>query len=245
MIKKPGWQEQAVFFMALMLSSLMLLLPALYNHYPLVNPDTATYLASGFKPETPFDRPITYGLLIWLFTLNGLSLWLMVLAQAVIISLLIFRIVKNIGNGKQALLKGLLVILFLATCSSLPWVVSQVQPDVFTSIGFLCIVLLLIGKETKRTGIALYVLFFVSVAVHLSHPVLFCVTLLMLLSAKKLFAAKTSYRLLNRKILILIFLSLSSLAIMGAALSKSKHVFFVGSLLEKGVLKKYLDENIQ
>ena len=42
------------YYLALTLSAIALLIPAIYDHYPLMNPDTATYLASGFKPETPF-----------------------------------------------------------------------------------------------------------------------------------------------------------------------------------------------
>ena len=124
------------FYPALILSSVFLLIPAFYNHYPLVNPDTGTYLASGFKPETPFDRPITYGLLIRLFSLNGLSLWLLVFIQASIVSWLLFRIFKNLANATPYILKGLLTVFILSVCSSLSWIVSQVQPDVLRQSHF-------------------------------------------------------------------------------------------------------------
>ena len=232
-----------LFYPALIICALFLLIPAFYNHYPLVNPDTATYLASGFKPETPFDRPITYGLLIRLFSLNGLSLWLVVFAQAYLVSWLLFKIIRNIGGNRSYIFRAMAIVLFLSVFSGLSWVVSQVQPDVFTTIALLCVFLLLINKEGSATEILLYVLFFLSVAVHLSHPLLFSVLLALLFISKKVIFRKERYRQVSKKILILFLLAISAIAIMGAAISKSKHVFFVGSLLEKGVLKKYLDDN--
>lgn len=242
-MQKEWAQHKWLFYPALFIGTLCLLIPALYNHYPLVNPDTATYLASGFKPETPVDRPITYGLLIRLSSLNGLSLWFVVFMQAFIVSWLVFKITKAVSGGRLYVLKGMVVVIFLSLCSSLSWIVSQVQPDVFTSVAYMCIILLLLNKENRKTNILLYVLFFVSVAVHLSHPVLFIVTLVCLFWFKRLFIDKNNYRFVNTRIVILMVLSLVSIAIMGAALSKSRHVFFTGSLLEKGILKKYLDNN--
>jgi hypothetical protein len=54
---------------------------------------------------------------------------------------------------------------------------------------------------------------------------------------------KENKGLLRRKTCLMILLSGLSIVVMGSAYAKSKHVFFMGSLLEKGVLKKYLDDN--
>ena len=238
----PKASNNRLVYPALIISTLFLLIPAFYNHYPLVNPDTATYLASGFKPETPFDRPITYGLLTRLFSLNGLSLWLVVFMEAFIATSLIFKIVQQVVRVRYYL-AGMCVVLFLSVCTSLSWVVSQVQPDVFTPIAFLCVVLILLGKEKGKVEVLLYLLFFLSVAVHLSHPMLFVAVMVCLFLLKPFFTTRASYRQVNKRIFILLALSLASIVIMGSALSKSRHVFFTGSLLEKGVLKKYLDDN--
>jgi hypothetical protein len=232
------YRKNIFVFLSVIIGAFCLLIPAFYNGYPLVNPDTATYLASGFKPETPMDRPITYGILIRLLSLNGLSLWLVAFAQAVIVSVLIFKILKSIWGDRSFWGSSLAGLLFLSVCSSLSWLASQVQPDVFTSIAFLCIVVILLDKKPKAFY---YVLFFIAVAVHLSHPVLMVGTLLLLLIFQKVYLAE-GQRVTGR-IALMIGLSLASILLMGSALSKSKHVFFMGSLLEKGVLKKYLDDN--
>jgi len=236
-------RDNVRFYVALMVSTFFLLIPALYNHYPIMDPDTATHIASGFKLETPMDRPITYGLLIWLFSINGCSLWPVVFMQAYMMAWLLLKIIKALAGNAPYLIKSLAIIFFLSIGSGLSWTVCQLQPDFFTSAGFLCIILLLLDKEHKKTTILLYALFFVAVAAHMSHPLLFCMALISLLVFKRIFTGKEQYREVNRKIITLILLAAVSISIMGPALSKSKHIFFTGSLLEKGVLKKYLDDN--
>ncbi len=226
----------------MIVSSLCLLIPAFWNHYPLLNPDTATYIESGFIPEMPSDRPIAYGLLIRLFTLNGLSLWLLVFAQAYIVSWLIFKVVKNLSGSTPYVIPSLVIIFLLSIGTSLSWVVSQAQPDVFTSIALLCIVVLLMGKENKWTNLILYIMFFFAVAVHLSHPALMIALLFSLFALSRVYIGSTNSKPAP-KLLTLCVLSVIALLTMVTPLSKSKHIFFMGSLLEKGVLKKYLDDN--
>ncbi len=230
------------YYVALALSAIALLIPAIYNHYPLVNPDSATYLASGFKPETPFDRPITYGLLIRLFSLNGISLWLVIFMQAWIVSWLIFKIIKSFCPANDFILKSLFTVCFLAVCSSLSWLVSQVQPDVYTAIAVLCMILIMLNKESGIDRVLQYLLFFLSVAVHMSHPLLFIVLSIVAIILARQFTEKKNISKLRKRAGMLIFLSALSIVFMGSAFSKSKHVFFMGSLLEKGILKTYLDD---
>jgi hypothetical protein len=46
----------------------------------------------------------------------------------------------------------------------------------------------------------------------------------------------------NRKFATLLVLSVSAIVFMGPALSKSKHVFMMATMVDKGVLKHYLDD---
>ena len=145
-------------YIAAIVGALCLLIPAFYNGYPLVNPDTGTYVSSGFLPDMPSDRPITYGVFVRLTTLNGISLWLTVFVQAYIMTWLIFRIIKIAAGERFLVFKGLLTVFILSVCTGLSWIVSQVQPDVFTSVAFLTVILLLIEKRNRRSDIVLKVL---------------------------------------------------------------------------------------
>ena len=51
-------------FPAIALLGLLLLLPAIHNGFPLIFPDSGTYLAIGSGPEYALDRSSFYGFLL-------------------------------------------------------------------------------------------------------------------------------------------------------------------------------------
>jgi hypothetical protein len=54
---------------------------------------------------------------------------------------------------------------------------------------------------------------------------------------------KSEFKKVNLKIATLLVLTIATVLTMGAAVSKSKHVFFMGAMVEHGIAKKFLDEN--
>ena len=82
-------------------ATLALLIAALWNGYPLVYSDTSAYLASGFLLETPIDRPITYGLFMRVCSLNGFSLGLVVLAQAMLLAHAMGLALRGVGIDRS------------------------------------------------------------------------------------------------------------------------------------------------
>lgn len=225
------------------LGALCLLLDAYYNGFPIVYSDTSTYIASGFELETPFDRPITYGLFLRLFSLNGVSLWFVLFFQGLILSYLIFLLVRIVTGEKSFLRFGLLTIIFLSLFTGVSWTVSQLMPDIFTSISLLCVTLILVGSFNSKTLILLYSLFFISVAMHISHILLFVLLLTTLFCIRKYFLPKSDYPKRNLQIMTLLLLTITSSVTMGSAISKSKHVFFIGAMVEHGIVKSYLNDN--
>src|SRR5688572_24330600 len=161
----------------ILLGALFLMSAAFYNGFPIVYSDTSTYLASGFEIETPVDRPITYGLFIRAASLNGFSLWLVIFFQTLILSYLIFQVCKLIFGEKRFLSFGLITLLLLSVLTGVSWTTSQVMPDIFTPVALLCMLLVLFGKHKKFASILLYSVFFLSVAMHMSHLILFSLLL--------------------------------------------------------------------
>jgi hypothetical protein len=227
----------------ILIGALFLIIDAFYNGFPIVYSDTSTYIASGLELQTPFDRPITYGLFLRLFSLNGLSLWFVIFFQGLILSYLIFLLVRQVIGEKLFLPFGLLTIIFLSFFTGLSWTVSQLMPDIFTSIALLCLILILLGAVKRRTLFFLYSLFFISVAMHMSHILLFSLILVSAFVLRNFILQKQNYPKATLRIMILFLLTIASIVTMGSALSKSKHVFFMGTMVDKGILKKYLDEN--
>ncbi|MEO6833818.1 MAG: hypothetical protein ABI169_16545, partial [Chitinophagaceae bacterium] len=219
----------------------ILLWPAIFNGFPILNNDDATYLASGFIPDTPMDRPITYGLLLRIGTLNGVSLWLAIALQAIMMSWIIRAVLKRIAGFSDK--QTLVIIVLLAAFSPLAYVCSLLMPDIFTAVAVLCIALILVGNLTRGTKIGVYVLYTLAVAVHMSHVLMFSLLLLLLLVLKKWLLDDELRRGAFKRMVIMLLLTISTILIMGSALSKSKHVFFVGAMAKRGVLQAYLAEH--
>lgn len=222
--------------------ALLLLMPALYNGYPLVNSDDGTYLNSGFKVETPGDRPITYGLFLRVFSIDGYSMWMAVFFQALVLSWLLMKTIQRTTGGEHWLRDSLITFIVL-TLTSLSWTVSQIIPDVWTGTALLAFALILAGKESKRITIFLYVIYFCAVATHMSHLMIFTLLILLVFFTKRFFFAAEQKKWLNKNLLILLLTTWGTFITMSSAYSKSKHVFMMASMVEKGILKKYLDEH--
>lgn len=220
----------------------LLIWPALYNGYPILYSDSGAYVASGMLLDIPIDRPITYGLFIRITSIGGFTLWTTIASQAAIVVALIQMLLNAVAPSTRS--RSILVIGSLALLTSLPWVVSQVMADIFTPILVLCTVLLLFvqteGKFKVRT-VLLYALFFLSVAVHLSHPTFVLALLSVLFLFRIGIQAWTSTSIPQRPIWIMLGLGLATFPIMSSAISKCGNVMFAGAMVQHGVAQAYLE----
>src|SRR3972149_5980708 len=216
---------------------------AFYNGYPIVYSDTSTYIASGFTLQPPVDRPITYGLFIWLTSLNGSSLWIVVFVQSLIISYLILLTIKDFIQLKNPYRYFIFVIGFLSTLTVIPYVSGQIITDIFPSIGILCILHLTLNTKLKNLNkILLFSIFFIANAMHMSHLMINFLFLISILLVKRFFFRDTII-LKNRNIWLLFGFTIMGILMMGSSLAKSKHVFFMGRMAENGILIQLLNEN--
>jgi hypothetical protein len=222
--------------------SSFLLIPALINGYPIVNSDTGTYLFSGFLCETPADRPITYGLLIRALSGNGATLWTVVIVQACVVAALITMIIRHYFVGRQYYIISLLMVLLLATTTSLSWIVCELIADVYTTIGFLATICLFICKTNKIQKILLYALLFVTICTHMSHAAIFIVLIIALFIFRKQLFRQENIKEAIQKVSIIAGICILSLVALSPTAAKSKHDFLMASFLQKGILKKYLDD---
>ena len=106
----------------------LLVWPALYNGLPILYSDTATYVASGMKLETPMDRPISYGIFIWITSLGGTTLWTTILCQAALVLAVLRRLfVLMDPRFRTRPILFAACIAGLSIFTSLPWVVAQIM----------------------------------------------------------------------------------------------------------------------
>lgn len=235
------FRSKSFHFISLFVSAIALLLAAFYNGYPLVYSDTSTYLSSGFELETPVDRPITYGLFLRIFSLNGFSLWIAAFAQSLLLAWLIYRlfVVLKIENPS---FKTMICILVCVFTTGVSWVSSQLIADVFTPMLILLWVIIFSGKEADaKKDFLNYFLLLLVTSMHMSH-LLMTVGFLTILLILRIF--KVNRDKFSKKKMAMVFLfSVLAFPVFASSYSKFKNVFFAGKIEESGLLKEVLDNN--
>lgn len=232
----------------IILGALILMAPALYNGFPLVYSDTGTYILSGMELIIPTDRPISYGLFIRATSLH-ISLWFVVFAQCVILSYLLYILLKFIIKKVSLNITFIVVLILLTAFTGIGWYAGQIMPDIFTPICILSISILLFNAKLSRLStILVSCILVVSISVHLSNFLISALTLLIGFILLNVFSI---VKIRSVKFILPFFLISASPILVSTVnytieksfeLSKGSHVFFVGKLLDSGVLKSFLDD---
>ena len=130
----PGTTIGATRRLSFILATLVLLLPALWNRFPILEYDTGGYLARWFEGYLVPSRSTTYGM----FLLAGwpLDFWPVVVAQAaaaVWIIALVLRLYRF--DSRPYALPAIVAALALTT--ALPWLASELLTDIFAGLAVL------------------------------------------------------------------------------------------------------------
>ena len=118
----------------------LLLWPAVWNGYPIVFADTGTYLSQAIHLYAGWDRPVFYSLFMLPLHLT-VTLWPVVVAQALLAAWVLWLVCRVLvpGISGSAFAGGVFV---LSVCTWLPWLVSELMPDLFTPLLVLVLCLL-------------------------------------------------------------------------------------------------------
>jgi hypothetical protein len=130
-------------FLLPLLCVLGLIWPALWNGYPIVFADTGTYLSQAMHRYLGWDRPVFYSLFIFALHL-GLTTWPVILVQSGMTVLVLDLTRRAFGVSRWWLLA---LTAFLALTTSLPWLVSELMPDLFTPLLVLLLTLLVFSPS--------------------------------------------------------------------------------------------------
>lgn len=124
-------------------SAPILLWPAFWNGYPLVFADTGTYVATVVHHWLGWDRPIIYGVFLFLTHLT-VTTWTCVAAQGVLTAWTLHLVRRVFFPGAWPLPALALV---LAAATSLPWFAAELMPDLFTALLALLLAVLILAPE--------------------------------------------------------------------------------------------------
>jgi hypothetical protein len=169
-------------------ATLILLLPALWNHFPLLEYDTGGYLARGFEGTLVPFRSTTYGL----FLAAGLPLdfWPNVILQAAAAVWIIALTLRVHSLGGTSVL--LVVIAALAVTTALPWLASELLTDIFAGLAVLALHALIRHGDRLATVERIALVVFIAFAAS-THSATYAVLLV-------LWVAALAVSLINRKL---------------------------------------------
>lgn len=183
---------------AVLIGALLMTWPALYNGYPLLYPDSMSYLEDGglvaralFLRKYSADyggRSFIYCLGILPFHWN-VTPWPIVPLHALLIAYVIWLVVRSILSW-QTVIRYQVLVVVLSLLTSLSWFVSMIMPDILGPVLYLSIYLLVFARETitRVERLTLLLIAWWAVASHSTHLMLaaaLCIVLALLLVLRR------------------------------------------------------------
>ena len=224
----------------------MLLAPALWNGFPLLQYDSGGYFARWYEGTLEASRSTVYGLFVT--ALARPNFWPVIIAQAGATVWIIALVLRVHGLARPLVL--LVTIAVLSVTTTLPWLAGIVLTDIFFGLSVLALHLLVLRNDAlaRWERIALLVLVAFSAATHNA-------TLAVLLA---LIAAGLLVALFNRRLVPFAGLArgaaalvLGAAMLVGANYAVAKRLAWTpggialafGRMLQDGIVMRYLDEH--
>ena len=159
---------------AVVVGAFVLMYWAFDNGFVLFFGDSGGYIERAFNGLLSNHWAMFYSLFIKWTSLNGWSLWGVAFFQNLIISFLLYQILTLFPYRYWYRVAAFAILLFLLNfLSSLPWISNMMMSDIFTGIGVLSLILLMVKSHQKVVFWALFTLFIFGVLAHKSHaPIL-------------------------------------------------------------------------
>ncbi len=240
-------RDRAVWALAIILSIALLVSPALWNGFPLLQYDTGGYLARWHEGTLVPSRAVVYGLMLNAGAMA--AFWPVVLMQAALTVWIIALMLRTHGLGKRpGLLLG--VVTALTAISTLPWLTSILLTDIFAGLGVLALYLLLLrpGQFSRGERFALIALIAVSAA---THSATIAMLLALILAGVMVWFVQPRYLPLVRIGNGVLALALGCVLVFAADFVVAKRLAWTpggfalsfGRMLQDGIVNKYLDDH--
>ncbi len=238
-------------FFPVIIGAILLGFAAWQNMYPLVYPDTGTYVLSGIESRVPVDRPILYGLFLRHTSMRA-TMWLSLFAQLLIVSSVLFAFIKTYFRNNSYKNIFYFILVPLIGCTAISIKSSTLIPDVFTPLTILCFAILLRRNQAAILRLWFMAVMIFCISVHQSHlMILLLAFLLFTLSEiiqngwqEVIAKARPLWFLLPILLFSIVVTPLLNLSYSGKFFwSKSGGIFMMGRLADNGMLQDYLRKN--
>jgi hypothetical protein len=232
-------------FAAFLAATLMLLAPALWNGFPLLQYDTGGYLARWYEGTLEVSRSTVYGLFLNL--LARPNFWLAVIMQAALTVWILWLALRVHGLGARALL---VTVAVLSVVTALPWLAGMLLTDIFAGLSVLALYLLVQRADAlgrwERVALFLFVAFSAA-----THSATLLVLLLLLLAGlpfaffdRGLVSLSGIARGAAALVLGALMLVAANYAVAGRlAWTPGGEAITFGRMLQTGIVARYLDDH--
>jgi hypothetical protein len=240
-------RDRALWVLAVILSIALLIAPALWNGFPLLQYDTGGYLARWHEGTLVPSRAVVYGLMLNVGT--AAAFWPVVAQQAALTVWVIALTLRAHGLGGRPWLL-LCIVAVLTTISTLPWLTSILLTDIFAGLGVLALYLLLLrpGNFGRGERFALIALIAVSAA---THSATIAVLAALILAGVLMWLVQPRQLPLTRIGNGVLALALGAVLVFAADFVVAKRLAWTpggfalsfGRMLQDGIVNKYLDDH--
>jgi hypothetical protein len=242
--KRPGpvWNGAAV-----LLGALFMAWPAFYNGFPLLYPDTMTYVDDGrIVAHAIFLHQLSdyYGMRSFFYSLVilplhwNVMLWPVVALQCLLTAYILWLVVRSF-QPRQTIPPYFALVLLLSLFTGMSWYASLIMPDILGPLLYLSIYLLVFAKDTltRTERMSLYVIAWWAVTSHATHLLLaagMCMILALLLAF-----ARRAFRLRVRPVC-----EVAAIVVLAAAAQLALHGYLYGKPSLNGERPPFLTARI-
>jgi len=253
--RSPFWNAAAVLLGALMFSW-----PALYNGFPLLYPDSMTYLDDGpTVARAVFLHQLSayYGMRSFFYSLGilpfhwNISPWPIVALQSFLVAWVLWLVVRTVAT-RHTISRYLATVFLLSLLTGVSWYSAFIMPDILGPLVYLAIYLLVFAPETlsRVERFSLYAIVVWGITSHTTHFMLAAGLWLLLV----LFAAVERRYFLRRMrslaevAALLAVAAVAQLALHGylygkPSLNGEHPPYLMARILGDGTGRKYLDQH--
>lgn len=151
---------RAAWALAILVSMLCLMAPAVWNGFPLLEWDTGGYLARWYDHTLVINRAVPYGLFLNLGSV--LAFWPVLAVQSALTVWVLALMLRAHALGNRPwLLTG--IVAALSAFTTLPWLTSILLTDIFAGLAVFALYLLLLRSNRlnawERRGLVLLIAF--------------------------------------------------------------------------------------
>ncbi|MGH6726111.1 MAG: hypothetical protein ACREB8_06155 [Pseudolabrys sp.] len=239
--------DRALWAIAVILSVLILVGPALWNGFPLLQYDTGGYLSAWYDGRLHINRSAPYGLL--LVAGQEPDFWPVLLLQSALTVWVLALTLRAHRFGNRPLLL-LAMIAALSIFTTLPWLTAILLTDIFAGLAVLALYLLLLRDDTLTRGerVGLVVFVAASMATHSATMLVLCgllavATIVWFVDRARITTPRLMRGVATLLLGTLIVLFANALVTGRFGWAYGGYALSFGRMLQDGIVKNFLDDH--